>query len=235
MRGRRTRIGLWPTSMRCWRDNRFPDFVAELAAPRRARGIPVVLDVDQARSTTDALFALAAHVISSARRRCAAPPARTIPARGLRALSALCSRFPRRHRWAERHVLAGRTASCATCRPSRSRPSIRSAPAISSTAPSRWRWPSDRDIADAFRFASATAAIKCTRFGGGASARRGAPKSMSFYGGRARNTYFCGRTRRAAGRASAGEIFRRYRAAARWAHEMTARRPATRPIITTAR
>ena len=51
------------------------------------------------------------------------------------------------------------------------RPSIRSPPATSGTAPSRSRWPRVATIAAAARFANAAAAIKCTRPGG----RSGAP------------------------------------------------------------
>jgi len=46
-------------------DNRFPDFVRPLCQVARARGIPVVLDADQAKPMDDPLLALSSHVIFS--------------------------------------------------------------------------------------------------------------------------------------------------------------------------
>jgi sugar/nucleoside kinase (ribokinase family) len=46
-------------------DNRFPDFVQPISQAARARGIPVVLDADQATRMDHPLFALSSHVIFS--------------------------------------------------------------------------------------------------------------------------------------------------------------------------
>ena len=58
------------------------------------------------------------------------------------------------------------TAICRRHRPSRCTPWIPWAPATCSTAPSRSPLPKSRTFASALRFASAAAALKCTRFGG---------------------------------------------------------------------
>jgi sugar/nucleoside kinase (ribokinase family) len=46
-------------------DNRFPHFVLPICRAAAARGIPVVLDVDKATTTGDPLFATASHLIFS--------------------------------------------------------------------------------------------------------------------------------------------------------------------------
>jgi len=46
-------------------DNRFPDFVEPVCAAARGRGVPVVLDADRATQLNDPLFTLASHVIFS--------------------------------------------------------------------------------------------------------------------------------------------------------------------------
>jgi sulfofructose kinase len=46
-------------------DNRFPDFVAAVCRAARARGIPVVIDLDLATKLDDALLKLGTHVIAS--------------------------------------------------------------------------------------------------------------------------------------------------------------------------
>jgi sugar/nucleoside kinase (ribokinase family) len=47
-------------------DNRFPDFVMAVCRAARERGIPIVIDLDQATKVTDPLLALGTHVVSSA-------------------------------------------------------------------------------------------------------------------------------------------------------------------------
>jgi sulfofructose kinase len=47
-------------------DNRFPGFVRDICAAARARGIPVVLDADEPRRDSNALFDLVTHVVFSA-------------------------------------------------------------------------------------------------------------------------------------------------------------------------
>jgi sugar/nucleoside kinase (ribokinase family) len=46
-------------------DNRFPDFVEPICAAARERRVPVVLDADRATQLSDPLFTLASHVIFS--------------------------------------------------------------------------------------------------------------------------------------------------------------------------
>jgi sugar/nucleoside kinase (ribokinase family) len=46
-------------------DNRFPDFVQPICEAARERGIPVIVDGDQATPLDDPLFALATHVVFS--------------------------------------------------------------------------------------------------------------------------------------------------------------------------
>jgi sulfofructose kinase len=47
-------------------DNRFPEFVRDVCAAARARNIPVVLDADEPRRDSNALLTLVSHVIFSA-------------------------------------------------------------------------------------------------------------------------------------------------------------------------
>jgi sugar/nucleoside kinase (ribokinase family) len=47
-------------------DNRFPEFVSEVCAASLARGIPTVLDADEPRRDSNALLALVSHVVFSA-------------------------------------------------------------------------------------------------------------------------------------------------------------------------
>ena len=79
--------------------------------------------------------------------------------------------------------LDGRRAA-RSCRCSRSRRSIRSAPATASTAPSRWCWRRASDAVAAMRFAAAAAALKCTRFGGISGAPDARARSRRFWLGK---------------------------------------------------
>ena len=47
-------------------DNRFPEFVTAVCRAARERKIPIVIDLDQATSVTDPLLAVGTHVVSSA-------------------------------------------------------------------------------------------------------------------------------------------------------------------------
>jgi len=47
-------------------DNRFPEFVREVCAAGRRRGIPIVLDADEPRQDANALLTLVSHVVFSA-------------------------------------------------------------------------------------------------------------------------------------------------------------------------
>src|SRR5262249_7889250 len=46
-------------------DNRFPEFVSAVCRAARDRKIPIVIDLDQATEVTDPLLALGTHVVSS--------------------------------------------------------------------------------------------------------------------------------------------------------------------------
>jgi sugar/nucleoside kinase (ribokinase family) len=52
-------------------DNRFPNFVQPICDAARTRGIPVIVDGDQAASLDDPLFAVATHVVFSSEALCA--------------------------------------------------------------------------------------------------------------------------------------------------------------------
>lgn len=151
-------------------DNRFPDFVAELCRAGRARNIPVVVDVDQASDPRHALFALGTYVIAS-RTALRGITGEDDPGGGLRALSAYVPGFlavsdgPNGIYWLEGPELRHMPAFKVEAIDSLGAGDIFHGAFTLALA-------EDRDIADAFRFASATAAIKCTRFGGGASAPR---------------------------------------------------------------
>jgi sulfofructose kinase len=147
-------------------DNRFPEFVRPICAAARARGLTVVLDADRPTQMSDDLFRIATHVVFSS--ECL---------RATTGLDDLAPGWPqlpaRRRRFSPlpmgRTTCSGlRAHRCAKGRCSRSRPSIRSARATSSTA--RLRSRSRRAVAAALRFAAAAAGLKCRRLGGSMAA-----------------------------------------------------------------
>ena len=113
--------------------------------PRRARraAFRVVLDVDKATRRDDPLFATASHVIFSSEALRATTGVADLGA-ALIGIAARRPRLPRGDQRARTTCCGSSAARCGGCRCSRSRRSTPSAPAIPSTAASRWRWPRAR-------------------------------------------------------------------------------------------
>jgi sugar/nucleoside kinase (ribokinase family) len=151
-------------------DNRFPDFAAELCRAGRARNLPVVVDLDQASEPRHPLIALGTHVIAS-RDALRGMTGEDDPGAGLKALVGYTPGFvavsdgPNGVYWLEQSTL-------------RHMPAFRVDVVDSLGAGDVFHGAftlalvEGRKIADALRFASAVAAIKCPRFGGGAAAPR---------------------------------------------------------------
>jgi sulfofructose kinase len=151
-------------------DNRFPEFVTAVCRAAHARKIPVVIDLDQATTMDDPLLALGSHVVSSAE--------------ALRGSTGLDDYGAALKRLAE-HVsgfLAITDGSNGVYWLEQQ--SVRHMPAFKVKAIDSLgagdafhgaftlALAEARDVIDAMRFASATAALKCTKFGGAS----GAPK-----------------------------------------------------------
>ena len=120
-------------------DNRFPEFVLPICAAARERGIPVVLDADEPRPHSSDLLTVASHVVFSAEGLRATTGIHDLAA-ALRRASEVTPSFlavtdgTNDVLWLDQGAPRGFPSS-------RSTRSIRSAPAMSFTAPSRWCWP----------------------------------------------------------------------------------------------
>jgi sulfofructose kinase len=150
-------------------DNRLPDFTAPICEAARQRGIPVVLDADKPAPPDDPLFAVSSHIVFSAD--------------GLRATTAIDDIA-----LALRTFGQGTNAFIAvTCGPEPilwrdPQDAIREWPvfkidAVDTVAAGdifhgafALALAEGREALAAIRFAAAAAAVKCTRFGGGAAA-----------------------------------------------------------------
>jgi len=151
-------------------DNRFPDFVVPICRAALARRIPVVIDADKESDDRQPLFTAATHVIFSA--QCLRATARTDDlASGLAHMAKLTDAFlavtdgPRPVLWYDRD---GAT--------------IRETPVFAIKAVDTLgagdvfhgafalAWIEGRGVEDALRFAAAAAGLKCSRFGGSATA-----------------------------------------------------------------
>ena len=150
-------------------DNRYPDFVQPICEAARRRNIPVVLDGDRPTIEDDPLFRIASHVIFSS--ECLRETTGVADlGEGLRRIARNTDAFLAVSNGPDDIVFleGGRSAGC---RSSRSRRSIRSAPATLSTAALCWRWPKgaarSRPCASAQRSPASNAA--------GSAARPGAP------------------------------------------------------------
>ena len=151
-------------------DNRFPDFVADICRAGRARKIPVVVDLDQITTPDHPLLALGTHVIAS-REALRGTTGENDPGAGLKALAAHNAGFlavtdgPNGVYWLEganlRHMPAFKVEAV---------DSLGAGDAFHGAF--TLALAEGRDLAAALRFGSACAALKCTRFGGGASAPR---------------------------------------------------------------
>jgi sugar/nucleoside kinase (ribokinase family) len=149
-------------------DNRFPKFVLEVCRAAQERKIPIVIDLDQTTTVDDPLLALGTHVVSSAEALHSTTGLQDFAA-GLKKLSEHISGFlavtdgPNGVYWFDNGSL-------------RHMPAFK-VKAIDSLAAGdafhggfTLALVEGRELPDMLRFASATAALKCTKFGGAAGA-----------------------------------------------------------------
>ena len=195
-------------------DNRFPEFVTAVCRAAQARKIPIVIDLDQATTADDPLLALGTHVVASAEALFAMARSNDYKT-ALKTLKRNLSGFvaitdgPKGIYWLEAGEL-------------RHMPAFEVDVVDSLGAGDAFHGGftlalvEGHALPDILRFASATAALKCTKFGG-ASGRSGPRGSRGISQAERLRCLFFGRARCAAGRASACEIFRRYGATDRWA------------------
>ncbi len=151
-------------------DNRFPDFVAPLCRAAHARHIPIVIDLDLATSPEDGLLKLGTHVVASMEALRSTTGCGD-PASGLGALACHLSAFlavtdgANGVHWLEhravRHIPAFAVTAIDTLGAG---DTFHGAFALALAE--------RRGLEGALRFASAAAALKCTRFGGGAASPR---------------------------------------------------------------
>jgi sugar/nucleoside kinase (ribokinase family) len=149
-------------------DNRFPEFVAAVCRAAHARKIPVVIDLDQATKLDDPLLALGSHVVSSAEALRGTTGLVDYGA-GLKRLAEHVSGFlaitdgPNGIYWLEqgslRHLPAFKVKAI---------DSLGAGDAFHGAF--TLALAEGRDLINAMRFASATAALKCTKFGGASGA-----------------------------------------------------------------
>jgi sugar/nucleoside kinase (ribokinase family) len=151
-------------------DNRFPEFVTAVCRAAQARRIPIVIDLDLATKVDDPLLALGSHVVSSAE-ALHATTGLTDYGAGLKRLSEHAAGFlaitdgPKGVYWLEHRAL-------------RHMPAFKVKAIDSLAAGDTFHGAftlglaQGRELTDVIRFASATAALKCTHFGGAAGAPR---------------------------------------------------------------
>ena len=145
-------------------DNRFPAFVLPICRAAAARGIPVVLDVDKATTAGDPLFATASHLVFSSEALTATAGSADLGAAlngiaaGVRGFLAVTN-GPDDVLWIERGTLR--------------RLPVFAVEAVDTLgagdsfhAGFALALAEGRDEVAAMRFGAATAALKCTRFGG---------------------------------------------------------------------
>jgi sulfofructose kinase len=151
-------------------DNRFPKFVMEVCQAAKRRKIPIVIDLDQTTTVDDPLLALGTHVVSSAEALHGTTGLQDYGA-GLKKLAEHISGFlaitdgPHGVYWLDngniRHMPAFKVKAI---------DSLAAGDAFHGGFTQALV--EGRELPDMLRFASATAALKCTKFGGAA----GAPK-----------------------------------------------------------
>ena len=151
-------------------DNRFPEFVTAVCRAAQARRIPIVIDLDLATKADDPLLKLGTHVVSSAEALHGTTGLSDYGA-GLRRLARHVSGFlaitdgPNGITWLDHGAL-------------RHMPAFKVKAIDSLGAGDAFHGAftlglaEGRDLHDVLRFASATGALKCTHFGGGAGAPR---------------------------------------------------------------
>lgn len=151
-------------------DNRFPAFVTAICRAAQARCIPLVVDLDLATQPDDPLLGLGTHVVASSEALRATTGRNDLGA-GLKRLAQHLSAFlavtdgPNGVTWLEDGGL-------------RNMPAFKVEAIDSLAAGDAFHGgftvalAEGRDLVEALRFASATAALKCTHFGGAAGAPR---------------------------------------------------------------
>jgi sugar/nucleoside kinase (ribokinase family) len=149
-------------------DNRFPEFVTAVCRAARQRKIPVVIDLDQATDVSDPLLALGTHVVSSSEALFGTTGLKEYGA-ALKKLAGHLSGFlaitdgPHGVYWLEggevRHLPAFKVKVI---------DSLGAGDAFHGGF--TLALAEGRALPDIMRFASATAALKCTKFGGAAGA-----------------------------------------------------------------
>ena len=151
-------------------DNRFPEFVTAFCRAAQTRKIPAVIDLDLATRPDDPLLALGSHVVASAEALRATTGIDDLGT-ALKRLAEYVARFvavtdgPNGVFWLENGTLRHMPAFTVKAIDSLAAgDAFHGAFALGLAE--------GRDLVAALRFASATAALKCTRFGGGAAAPR---------------------------------------------------------------
>jgi sugar/nucleoside kinase (ribokinase family) len=149
-------------------DNRFPEFVAAVCRAAQARDIPIVIDLDLATRPDDPLLALGTHVIASAEALRATTGEQDLGA-GLKQLARHLAGFlgvtdgANGLYWLEDGALRHMQAFAVTAVDT-----LGAGDAFHSAF--TLALAEGQMVEPALRFASAAAALKCTRFGGGAGA-----------------------------------------------------------------
>jgi len=149
-------------------DNRFPKFVTEVCRTAQSREIPIVIDLDQETKVDDPLLALGTHVISSTEALFGTTGC-TDYGEALKKLAGHISGFlaitdgPNGVYWLDRGELRHLPAFKIKVVDSLGAGDAFHAAFTLALA-------EGRPLADMLRFASATAALKCTKFGGGSGA-----------------------------------------------------------------
>ena len=145
-------------------DNRFPEFVLEVCAAARARGLRIVLDADQPTRHTNTLLTMCSHVVFSHEGLTATAEKNDL-AEGLTALRAHTSSFlgvtngPNEMLWHENDRVRRMDSFSVDAIDTLGAGDVFHGAFALALA-------EGRDEASAMRFASAAAALKCTRFGG---------------------------------------------------------------------
>ena len=149
-------------------DNRFPQFVMEVCQAAKKRKVPIVIDLDQATTVRDPLLALGTHVVSSAEALHGTTGLKDYGA-GLKKLAEHIPGFlaitdgPQGVYWLEggslRHMPAFKVKAI---------DSLGAGDAFHGGF--TLALAEGRGLPDMLRFASATAALKCMKFGGAAGA-----------------------------------------------------------------
>jgi sulfofructose kinase len=149
-------------------DNRFPDFVTAVCRAAQARKIPIVIDLDMATRPDDPLLKLGSHVVASAE-ALQSTTGQSDHGTGLQRLAEHVSGFlavtdgPNGVYWLDsgtlKHLPAFKVKAI---------DSLGAGDAFHGAF--TLALAEGRDLPDVMRFASATAALKCTHFGGASGA-----------------------------------------------------------------